>query len=400
MRVLVTGSAGFIGFHVARRLLAEGHEVVGFDGMTPYYDVSLKEQRLALLMAEPRFRAEFGMLEDRAAVDRAMASEPEVIVHLAAQAGVRYSLSNPEAYADGNLVGTFNLLEAARTKPPKHLLFASSSSVYGGNTKTPFRETDTTDLPMSLYAATKRAGEAMSHAYAHLFSIPTTCFRFFTVYGPWGRPDMALFKFVDLIERGEPIEVFGEGKMRRDFTYVDDLVEAVMRLMATPPVVGQPVGAMDSLSPVAPWRVVNIAGGQPVELMRFIEVIEGALGKAAEKRMLPMQAGDATRTEATRRCSRRWSGRSSGRRSRTVSRRLSRGIAVSIDASGQSAFPSPRAGAGGGGAVDCGGARGLNSQPAAAPSSSLRPPSPRGERSDCDCGSSCPRQRLEFAADR
>lgn len=231
MRILVTGSAGFIGFHVARRLLAEGHEVIGFDGMTPYYDVALKELRLAVLTAEPDFRGEFGMLEDRAAVDRAMADAPEVIVHLAAQAGVRHSLTNPQAYADGNLAGTFNLLEAARKNPPIHLLFASSSSVYGGNRKTPFRETDPTDAPMSLYAATKRAGEAMSHAYAHLFDIPTTCFRFFTVYGPYGRPDMALFTFVDQIERGEPIEVFGEGRMRRDFTYIDDLVEAVMRLM-------------------------------------------------------------------------------------------------------------------------------------------------------------------------
>ena len=202
MRVLVTGSAGFIGFHVARRLLAEGHEVVGFDGMTPYYDVSLKEQRLALLTAEPRFRAEFGMLEDRAAVDRAMASEPEVIVHLAAQAGVRYSLSNPEAYADGNLVGTFNLLEAARARPPKHLLFASSSSVYGGNTQDAVprdRHDRRADEPLCRDQAGGRGDEPCLCASLR---IPTTCFRFFTVYGPWGRPDMALFKFVDVIERG------------------------------------------------------------------------------------------------------------------------------------------------------------------------------------------------------
>lgn len=298
MRILVTGSAGFIGFHLARRLLAEGHTVVGLDGMTPYYDVSLKEQRLALLMTEPNFRAEFGMLEDRAAVDRAMAGGHDVIVHLAAQAGVRYSLANPEAYGASNLVGTLNLLEAARAQPPKHLLFASSSSVYGGNPETPSRETDRTDYPMSLYAATKRAGEAMTHSYAHLFAIPTTCFRFFTVYGRWGRPDMALFTFVSKILGGEPIDVYGEGRMRRDFTNVADLVEAVARLIAAPPVQGQPAGAMDSLSPVAPWRVVNIAGGQPVELMAFIAEIEKALGKTAEKRMLPMQAGDAGRTEA------------------------------------------------------------------------------------------------------
>src|SRR5690606_30509417 len=221
MKVFITGTAGFIGFHLARRLLAEGHEVVGYDGMTPYYDVSLKTARHAILSREPRFRAVEAMLEDAARLEAEIAAfAPEIVVHLAAQAGVRYSLEAPEAYVSANLVGTFNLLEALRRHTPRHFLFASTSSVYGGNDEFPFAEADRTDFPVSLYAATKKAGEAMSHSYAHPFSVPTTCFRFFTVYGPWGRPDMALFKFVDAIEKGEPIDVYGMGKMRRDFTYV------------------------------------------------------------------------------------------------------------------------------------------------------------------------------------
>jgi UDP-glucuronate 4-epimerase len=224
-----------------------------------------------------------------------------MIVHLAAQAGVRYSLEHPEAYVSANLDGTFNVLEAAREAKVRHLLFASTSSVYGGNTRMPFRETDLTDAPMTLYAATKKAGEAMSHSYAHLWEIPTTCFRFFTVYGPWGRPDMALFKFVAAIEQGEPIEIYGEGRMRRDFTYVDDLVEGIVRLMATPPERGNPIsadGVTDSLSPVAPWRVVNIAGGQPVELLDYVETIERQLGRKAIRKLLPMQMGDVAETHA------------------------------------------------------------------------------------------------------
>jgi UDP-glucuronate 4-epimerase len=298
MKVFITGTAGFIGFHLARRLLAEGHEVVGYDGMTPYYDVSLKTARHAILSREPRFRAVEAMLEDAARLEAEIAAfAPEIVVHLAAQAGVRYSLEAPEAYVSANLVGTFNLLEALRRHTPRHFLFASTSSVYGGNDEFPFAEADRTDFPVSLYAATKKAGEAMSHSYAHLFSVPTTCFRFFTVYGPWGRPDMALFKFVSAIEQGAPIDVYGMGRMRRDFTYVDDLVASIVALFDAVPVAGNPTqaaGVVDSLSPVGPWRSVNIAGGQPVELMDFIATIERHMGQTAQKRMLPMQAGDVT----------------------------------------------------------------------------------------------------------
>ncbi len=299
MRILVTGSAGFIGFHLSRRLLADGHEVTGFDGMTPYYDVRLKQRRHALLAHHNGFSAHVGMLEDREALQGAFAeARPQIVVHLAAQAGVRYSLERPEAYASSNLTGTFNVLEAVREAAPGHFLFASTSSVYGGNTTMPFAETDRADAPLTLYAATKKAGEAMSHSYAHLWGVPTTCFRFFTVYGPWGRPDMALFKFVAAIEKGEPIDIYGEGKMRRDFTYVDDLVEGIVRLMQVPPETGRPVSATDSLSPVAPFRVVNIAGGQPVELLDYIATIERHLGKTAIRRLLPMQKGDVTGTHA------------------------------------------------------------------------------------------------------
>lgn len=302
MKVLVTGTAGFIGFHLSQRLLAEGHEVVGFDGMTAYYDPLLKQRRLALLRRSNAFHAVEGMLEDKTLfAETTSAFKPDMIVHLAAQAGVRYSIEHPDTYTQSNLVGTANVLEVARANPPRHLLVASTSSVYGGNSNMPFREADRTDFPVSLYAATKKACEAMSHSYAHLFEIPTTCFRFFTVYGPWGRPDMALFKFVAAIEKGEPIDVYGEGRMRRDFTYIDDLVEGIVRLMQVPPQLGAPVvltNGVDSLSAVAPWRSVNIAGGQPVELMDFINVIEGLVGRPAVKNMLPMQQGDVVETFA------------------------------------------------------------------------------------------------------
>lgn len=297
VRILVTGSAGFIGSHLSRRLLAAGHEVIGLDALTPYYDVRLKAQRHAMLEASSRFRAVIGRLEDAAAIDAAFSEAPEVVVHLAAQAGVRYSLEAPFSYTDSNVTGTLAILEAARRTPLKHLLIASSSSVYGMAGK-PSAELDMTDRPVSLYAATKKATEAMSHSYAHLFEVPVTCLRFFTVYGPWGRPDMALFRFAEAIAAGEPISIYGEGRMRRDFTYVDDVVTAIDRLIGVAPVQGQPVSAVDSLSPVAPWRVVNIAGGRPVELMRFVSAIERAMGREAKKELLPMQPGDVTETAA------------------------------------------------------------------------------------------------------
>jgi len=302
VRVFITGTAGFIGFHLAQRLLGEGHEVFGYDGLTPYYDVGLKRARNAVLMRSQGYRFVEGMLEDRALLDSSMAeARPDLVVHLAAQAGVRYSLEHPDAYLSSNLSGTFNLLDAAARARPKHVLVASSSSVYGGNTKLPFAETDRTDFPVSLYAASKRATEAMAHSAAHLSGIPVTCFRFFTVYGPWGRPDMALYKFVDAIEAGDSIEVYGEGRMRRDATDVHDLVEAIARLMAAVPEAGQAVGDFDSVSPVAPWRVVNIAGGRPVELLDLIAAIEAALGRVAIRRLLPMQPGDAVETFADNR---------------------------------------------------------------------------------------------------
>jgi UDP-glucuronate 4-epimerase len=299
MHVLVTGSAGFIGFHLARRLIDDGHSVAGVDGMTPYYDVSLKRDRVALLVRSNRYQHNELMLEDDAALDRvAEMSRPDVIVHLAAQAGVRYSLDNPRAYVDSNLVGTFNVLEAARRLQPRHFLLASTSSVYGGNAVMPFRETDRTDHPLTFYAATKKAAEDMAHSYSHLWQVPTTAFRFFTVYGPWGRPDMALFKFVKATLAGEAIDVYGHGRMSRDFTYIDDLVEGIARLIATPPVQGEPVGPQDSLSPVAPYRVVNIAGGAPVLMLDFVDAVERSLGVSVKRNLMPMQKGDVPATFA------------------------------------------------------------------------------------------------------
>jgi UDP-glucuronate 4-epimerase len=270
--------------------------------MTPYYDRRLKEARHAILQTSNRFTPVIAQLEDMDALERAAdLAAPDIIVHLAAQAGVRYSIEAPRAYVESNLVGSFNLLEVARRMRPGHLLLASTSSVYGDSFDVPFHEVDSTESPLSLYAATKKGMEVMSHSYAHLWSLPTTCFRFFTGYGPWGRPDMALFTFVRAIERGEPIEIYGRGGMRRDFTYIDDLVEAVTRLIDRPPLAGDPVqspDAVDTLSAVAPWRVVNIAGGNPIDLMDFVEAIERALGKTARKLLLPMQPGDVTETFA------------------------------------------------------------------------------------------------------
>jgi UDP-glucuronate 4-epimerase len=298
MRVFVTGAAGFIGFHLCRRLLDLGHTVDGFDGMTPYYDVTLKRDRVAVLERTNGFRMHVAMLEDMAAQSAAYESaRPDIVIHLAAQAGVRYSLEHPRAYVDSNLTGFFNLIECARAMPPKHLLSASTSSVYGSRADTPFFENDRTDWPITLYAATKKANEVMAHAYAHLWSLPTTMFRFFTVYGPWGRPDMAALKFIEAIEAGQPIDIYNNGVMLRDFTYVDDLVEGIVRLFDVVPTVG---GATDddSLSPVAPFRIVNIGRGAPVGLLDFIAAIETALDRKAIRNLMPMQKGDVPVTFA------------------------------------------------------------------------------------------------------
>lgn len=298
LKAFVTGSAGFIGFHLCQRLLAEGWQVLGLDGMSDYYEVSLKQRRHAMLAQTPAFRAVEGLVEAPGLV-RGLVEEfrPEVIVHLAAQAGVRYSIDAPRSYVDANLVGTFEVLEAARACAPGHLLLASTSSVYGANAEMPYAEVHQADHQMSFYAATKKATEAMAHSYAHLYGLPTTMFRFFTVYGPWGRPDMALFKFVKAILGGQPIDIYNHGDMRRDFTYVDDLVEGIVRLIGAVPG-AEKVAACDSLSPVAPWRVVNIGNGAPVQLMDFVAAIEAATGHEADKRLLPMQPGDVPATWA------------------------------------------------------------------------------------------------------
>lgn len=300
MRFLITGTAGFVGFNLAKRLLADGHEVQGIDALTPYYDVELKKKRHGILAGSNRFTAHIANIEDAKKFEAIHAgANPDVIVHLAAQAGVRYSLENPEAYVRSNVDGTFNLLEIMRRKPPKHYIFASTSSVYGANKKMPFVETERADHPLTLYAATKKAGELMAHSYSHLFAIPTTAVRFFTVYGPWGRPDMALFKFTDAILKDKPIDVYGEGRMSRDFTFIDDLVEAIARLVPLPPELGAASDPIDSLSPAAAFRVVNIGGGSPIELTRFVEAIEAKLGKKAIRNMMPMQPGDVRDTFAS-----------------------------------------------------------------------------------------------------
>lgn len=295
---LVTGSAGFIGFHICQRLLADGWSVVGVDALTDYYDVSLKEARHALLDAQRGFQSVIGRIENEGLVaDLCGTHRPQVIVHLAAQAGVRFSLEAPRSYVQANLVGTLEVLEAARAYPPAHLMMASTSSAYGANTAMPYREVDKADHPMSFYAATKKANEAIAHSYAHLYGIPTTMFRFFTVYGPWGHPDMALFKFVRAILAGEPIDVYNHGNMQRDFTYVADLVEGLHRLCDKPPEVGL-AQAHDTLSPVAPWRVMNIGHGAPEKLTSFIDAIEIALGKTAQRNLMPIQPGDVPATWA------------------------------------------------------------------------------------------------------
>lgn len=299
MRFLITGTAGFIGFHLAKRLLEDGHEVVGVDNFSDYYDVALKNDRNEILEQYPHFRVDRISLEDAPALNSVWErTQPDIAIHLAAQAGVRYSIDHPEAYISSNIVGTFNVLEAARRHGVKHLLAASTSSAYGANTLMPFRETDKAVHPMTLYAATKASTELMAHSYSHLFGMPTTYFRFFTVYGPWGRPDMALFKFAKLMLEGKPIEVYGEGNMSRDFTFVDDLVESIVRLVDIIPGT-DPSCEGDTLSHVAPYRLVNIGGGKPSPLMGYIAELEKALGKTADKVYLPMQDGDVPATTAS-----------------------------------------------------------------------------------------------------
>ncbi len=299
MNILVTGAAGFIGYHVAKKLLARGDTVTGFDNLNPYYDVSLKQARLDQLSSQPGFHFVKGDLADAGAVQSLFGAEPyDRVIHLAAQAGVRYSLTNPEAYMQSNLVGFLNILEACRHAQTPHLAYASSSSVYGLNAHFPFSVHDNVDHPVSLYAATKKANELMAHTYSHLYGLPTTGLRFFTVYGPWGRPDMALFLFTRAILAGEPIRVFNHGRMRRDFTYIDDIVQGVIRVADR---IAEPNADWDGAAPdpgtsPAPYRVYNIGNHTPVELERFIEIIEQALGKTAIRENLPMQPGDVPAT--------------------------------------------------------------------------------------------------------
>ncbi|MFD1766079.1 NAD-dependent epimerase/dehydratase family protein [Sphingorhabdus buctiana] len=301
-RIFITGTAGFIGYHLAELLLAQGHFVGGYDGMTDYYDVRLKERRHAMLNQHEGFSATEAMLEDQEQLQTAISSfKPDVIVHLAAQAGVRYSIENPRAYLDANIVGTFNIMEAARLAGVQHLLMASTSSVYGANTEMPFTETERVATPLTFYAASKLANEAMGHSYAHIYNLPITMFRFFTVYGPWGRPDMALFKFTKGIIDGTPIDVYNNGDMWRDFTYVDDLVRGIAGLIdAVPqrPEKPEDIAPGDSLSPAAPFRVVNIGNSEKVRLLDFIGAIEIEIGKKAIRNSMPMQHGDVPATWA------------------------------------------------------------------------------------------------------
>jgi UDP-glucuronate 4-epimerase len=301
MKILVTGSAGFIGANLSQRLLARGDEVVGVDNLTDYYDVNLKKARLARLLDSERYTEAQVDIADRAAMEALFRSErPERVVNLAAQAGVRYSLTNPHSYVDTNLVGFVNILEGCRHNGVEHLVYASSSSVYGANTNYPFSVHDNVDHPVSLYAASKKANELMAHTYSHLYGLPTTGLRFFTVYGPWGRPDMALFLFTRHILAGEPIDVFNYGKHRRDFTYIDDIVEGVIRVLDRPAAPNpewsgeQP----DSATSRAPYRLYNIGNNDTVELLRYIEVLEDCLGRKAEKNLLPLQPGDVPDTYA------------------------------------------------------------------------------------------------------
>ncbi len=302
MRVFITGTAGFIGFHLAKLLLAEGYSVHGYDGITDYYDISLKRRRHEQLLRNPNFTATEGMLEDKYLLDQTADDfRPDMIVHLAAQAGVRYSLENPRAYIDSNVIGTFNVMEIGRRLKVKHLLLASTSSVYGANDQMPFTEIEKADTQLTIYAATKKANESMAHAYSHLWNLPTTMFRFFTVYGTWGRPDLALYKFVDAILDDRSIDIYNHGDMYRDFTYVDDLVHGIHLLMKCIPVrpaSPEDIATYDSLSPVAPYRVVNIGNSEKVRLLDFIDAIEDCLEKKSKRNYLSMQPGDVPATWA------------------------------------------------------------------------------------------------------
>ena len=301
MKILVTGAAGFIGMHVAERLLARGDEVVGIDNLNAYYDVGLKQARLDRLGGHSGFRfCKLDIADAQAMGEFFRRERIQRVVHLAAQAGVRYSLENPQVYVQSNLVGFLNVLEGCRHAKVEHLVYASSSSIYGGNTKMPFSEQDNVDHPISLYAATKKSNELMAHTYSHLFGLPTTGLRFFTVYGPWGRPDMSYFKFTQAILEGRPIEVFNHGKMQRDFTYVDDIVEGVIRVLDRPPRARPEFDAMhpDPASSSAPYRLYNIGNHTPVDLMAYINVLERALGREAQKKLLPLQDGDVVATYA------------------------------------------------------------------------------------------------------
>ncbi len=291
-RILVTGAAGFIGFHLSRRLLEAGVQVAGIDNLNDYYDPSLKESRLAILRQFPQFTFVKGDIADRDTVEKLFTDfAPDIVVNLAAQAGVRYSIDHPRSYIDSNIIGFFNVLEACRHHPVEHLLFASSSSVYGNQEKTPFATTDPVDHPISLYAATKKSDELMAFTYSHLYGIPATGLRFFTVYGPYGRPDMAYFKFANLIRQGQPIKVYNNGDMLRDFTYVDDIVQGIVNMLCNPPA---PMGGKET----ARYKIYNIGNNKPVRLMDFITTLEKALGRTAEKEFLPMQPGDVYQTYA------------------------------------------------------------------------------------------------------
>lgn len=297
---LITGSAGFIGYHLCQRLLSDGFRVIGLDSLSDYYDVSLKRRRQSMLEEHAAFSAVNDSVERPGLLTDLFSARPDIVVHLAAQAGVRHSIDDPRSYLSSNIAGTFELLEAARAVPPVHMLLASTSSVYGANTEMPYRETDRADFQMSFYAATKKATESMAHSYAHLYGLPITMFRFFTVYGPWGRPDMALFKFTKAILADQPIDVYNHGRMQRDFTYIDDLVEAIRRLIEVAPTrPDTPETAVrDGVSPVAPWRVINIGNSAPVQLEDMIAAVEAAIGRPAIRNLMPMQPGDVPATWA------------------------------------------------------------------------------------------------------